>query len=334
MFASLDGHFNPEKIQQAEARAVRAGGLAHRDPEERKVLIRRYVSVVPRSFTRTALDVANLLSPTALVNRIADPGAPILFNPFKREQSPDEWVYGVAERKDKLNAAFRDQLKTSSAEPHFVTTDEVAKDLEKVALNLVKHLAFQDELEKVAGVQDIAHQPYKYNKSDSHIMGAYWKDFGGNIEEMTDPAKEELPSEKDQLKELKYIDNLRSYYREAAKNKGGVTKAPVPDRKTLLDAAQVSLISGGIMSAPTTATVVFDPMVPPKIKAIFAGGGLALGSALIAAPTLYAVTHNPTFTTPKAKASKMSRFDDEQLRQLLRGLPITQEVVKRQDFYI
>jgi superfamily II DNA or RNA helicase/intein/homing endonuclease len=41
----MDGHYNPEKIIQAEARGIRKGGLAYLPKTKRKVKVRRYVAV-------------------------------------------------------------------------------------------------------------------------------------------------------------------------------------------------------------------------------------------------------------------------------------------------
>ena len=79
MFQSLDGHFNPEKTRQAEARARRLGGQAHRPPEKREVQVRRYFSTYPK------------------------PG--VLGRLFGKETptTTDQWVHSVAQRKYDLN---------------------------------------------------------------------------------------------------------------------------------------------------------------------------------------------------------------------------------------
>ena len=48
-FYALDGHFNPERILQAEVGARRLGGQSARPVEQRKVDVRRYQSTVPKS---------------------------------------------------------------------------------------------------------------------------------------------------------------------------------------------------------------------------------------------------------------------------------------------
>jgi len=82
-FFSMDGHWNPERVHQAEARVRRLGGQSHRPPEKRKVLIKRYTTAYPKGF---------------IFNR--KPGATV-----------DQWVYNVARKKHQLNESMRNVLK-------------------------------------------------------------------------------------------------------------------------------------------------------------------------------------------------------------------------------
>jgi len=83
-FYALDGHFNPERILQAEARARRLGGQSHRTPEKRVVDVRRYRSVAPPSRS--------------------------LFKSKVRPQTTDQWVYNTAKRKYMQNREFYNTL--------------------------------------------------------------------------------------------------------------------------------------------------------------------------------------------------------------------------------
>jgi len=88
MFMAAEGHFNPEIIRQAQARIRRLGAQKDLPQEDRKVFIRRYVSVEP---------------------------APGLFKRIKRwsrgepkhHKSTDEWVYDVARTKHFTNEGVR-----------------------------------------------------------------------------------------------------------------------------------------------------------------------------------------------------------------------------------
>ena len=90
-FAELDRHYNPEKNQQAIARARRIGGLSHRPKEDRKIIVNRYFS---------------------------DPYESSLKNwqwrRFgRKEVGIDEWVDNVAKEKDRLNEEMRSAIKGS-----------------------------------------------------------------------------------------------------------------------------------------------------------------------------------------------------------------------------
>lgn len=108
LFASLDSHFNPERVLQAEARGVRAGGLAHRPVDKRKVLVRRYISISPRGFQNP-------------VSGLWDTFRSWFWNTKKPQKntlnvpSVDDWVLNIAKKKHMLNQQLRDQLsKTGS----------------------------------------------------------------------------------------------------------------------------------------------------------------------------------------------------------------------------
>lgn len=332
MFASLDGHFNPEKVHQAEARAVRAGGQAHRAPEDRKVIIRRYSNVVPLSKTQVVKDTFKLLSPFQMIGRALE-GTPVIYNPFSRESSTDEWMSAIANRKDKLNEEFRHQLKTSSLidAPVFLDVermmDAACRELEKTA-TLV---AFEDELRKLASeAKKLPFQPYKFVKSDKHVMNAYWKDLGDEVERAEDTGKSLSPT--NQEKEQKYVNALRKYYREAAKAKGSTFSATT-DRDVKKNIARAALGTGTLASLWGTTRMLAGGMPPEHIPRAL-GGLFGAGALLGGGASLWSAVKEPHFTTPKAKARKAARFSDEQLVELLRGRPITEEKVKKTEMYI
>jgi ERCC4-related helicase len=92
-FFALDGHFNPERILQAEARVRRLGGQSHRPEPERQVDIRRYRSTAPKD------------QPKTLLEKIRGVKAP--------EQTVDEWMYSTAGRKHVQNKEFYDAVKSA-----------------------------------------------------------------------------------------------------------------------------------------------------------------------------------------------------------------------------
>jgi hypothetical protein len=89
-FFSLDGHFNPQRILQAEARARRLGGQEHRDVKERSVDVRRYRSTVPKA------------SRPGFFGKLIGRTTP---------RTTDQWMYDVAGRKFKTQKAFYSAFK-------------------------------------------------------------------------------------------------------------------------------------------------------------------------------------------------------------------------------
>ena len=89
-FYALDGHFNPERVLQAEARARRMGGLAERPPAERVVDVRRYQSVIP-----------NAARPGMLSGMLG----------YKAPRTTDEWMYDVAAKKYTTNKQYYDVMR-------------------------------------------------------------------------------------------------------------------------------------------------------------------------------------------------------------------------------
>ena len=92
MFMAMEGHFNPEVIRQAQARTQRMGGQKDRSLAERKVSVRRYVSVEPSPgfFRKTWRRMK---------------GRP------ERYKTTDEWIYDVARAKHFTNEGVRISLK-------------------------------------------------------------------------------------------------------------------------------------------------------------------------------------------------------------------------------
>ena len=144
--AMVDGHFNPERINQAEARGVRAGGLSHRDPDKRQVLIRRYVSVFPEKGMSRAGELASNIwlnvNPSAILNRLSA-GGPALFNPFTKERTTDQWVYSVAANKGRLNRAVHESIKQGSVEIEPATHEEFE---EWLLDGFIKEAGFSDKV--------------------------------------------------------------------------------------------------------------------------------------------------------------------------------------------
>jgi hypothetical protein len=89
MLQMLEGHYNPERIQQAESRVRRLGSFAHLPEEDRKVIIKRYTASPRASKMEKVYNAVGMTSSGSGV---------------------DKWIYTIADKKDKLNRVFRDAL--------------------------------------------------------------------------------------------------------------------------------------------------------------------------------------------------------------------------------
>ena len=114
MVASLDGHWNPEKINQVEARGVRMGGLSHRKEKDRKVIVNRYLTRLPISNLDTLKESKRLIDPIEIAGRIMN-REKILFNPHKGMPTVDQLMYAVAKSKAHGNSQMKDLFEKTSA---------------------------------------------------------------------------------------------------------------------------------------------------------------------------------------------------------------------------
>ncbi len=334
--ANVDGHFNPEKINQAEARGVRAGGQAHRPEAERQVVVRRYVTRVPLSKTQVARDTMNLVSPSMMINRVMD-GQPLLYNPIRRERSPDEWAYEVAGTKDERNKQLRGNLdKTAMLEAPLRDNVEDLMDLVEEGLvaraedGAVKTAADQKTKERRLAVDRLPMQPHRLVKSDRPIMDAYMKEFAPHLEEALDPTKVVLP-EAHRAREQEYVEALRAYYREAAKPGGGGTSKATTDAERKAEIHKTMAIAGiaglGLFGLQGAVQMLGHGATPRH--ALLGGAAIGTGIGGLMAGTIgWSGYKDPVFSTAGVRARRMARLTDEQTIQLLRGLEVQQEEKK------
>jgi len=83
----LDPHYNPEKMNQMEARGIRSGGLAYLPKDDREVKVNRYIATMPKTFG---------------------------FIP-SRYRTPDEFIYEIAQNKDRQNHMLYNLLRQYQA---------------------------------------------------------------------------------------------------------------------------------------------------------------------------------------------------------------------------
>ncbi len=114
MVASLDGHWNPEKINQVEARGIRMGGLSHRAEKDRKVIVNRYLARLPVASIDTLQATKRLIDPSEIAMRVLNK-EPLFYNPHKAMPTSDQLMYAVAKSKAHGNSQLKELFEKTSA---------------------------------------------------------------------------------------------------------------------------------------------------------------------------------------------------------------------------
>lgn len=307
LFASMDGHFNPEKINQAEARGVRLGGLSHRPEKERKVIVNRYISKLPLAKSQVALDIYRNLNVSEAVSRYFN-GEEAFYNPFRGTKSVDEMVYEVAAGKAKGN----DQLK-----------------------GLFKQAAEPVQLPKLP----------EYNNSDRKIMKEYLDKYqetlltGDHFGKYIDEPAENKYIEK--LKDYYTVAATKNVNRktgkEYAKYKDVNSRLHFLLKEMPMDMA-MSLVPAAI-SVGSDIALASKRGVPltSVLKKTWSSPSTILFNSILPVSTAiggYFLSRNPIVSTSAADAKSRKKLSNEQLLSLLRGENIRQEVVKVKDNFI
>ncbi len=115
MIQMIEGHYNPEKIQQAEARIRRMSA----DGPSKTVRVKKYIAKYPSSGL------------TSLAKSVGLNGG---------STTIDQWIYTVADAKDNLNEEFRGVLKSASYD-EFVRKVEVVSPVAAIAAGRAGSLA-------------------------------------------------------------------------------------------------------------------------------------------------------------------------------------------------
>ena len=113
MVASLDGHYNPEKINQVEARGIRMGGLSHREEKDRRVIVNRYISKLNPSKIEIANNTLDLVNPVAGIKRLFN-GQKVFFNPMQASPTVDQLMYTIAKQKAHGNEELKGLFEKTS----------------------------------------------------------------------------------------------------------------------------------------------------------------------------------------------------------------------------
>lgn len=308
MVASLDGHYNPEKVNQVEARGIRLGGLSHRPESERKVLVNRYVGVLPLAKTEVAHGIYSNVSPDAIFNRAIN-GGPLFYNPFKRLKTVDQAMYEVAAQKAKGNDQLKGLFeKTSKFEP--ISDKEIMGDY--------LH-QYQDKLlsgdYKDGYIDEIGE-----NRYINRLRDYYGKAKLGNTKNVNVKEYDKIKKDGQTLSTLKAIKPVAlglgflgaagamgpTFHYHTMKRMYEISGKPF-DREHHMKQLKMGLAKS---------------LIVPGLL-----GGLSAYGA-------FKHYNNPIVTTPKATAKKLEKMTDPELLKMLRGEAITKEEIKKKDHFI
>lgn len=303
MFLTLDGHYNPEKIDQAEARGIRMGGQLHRDPKDRKVIVNRYLSTVPTRKTEVAYNMLKTLSPQTYLERL-ERGEKLWKNPFESIKSTDLWIDEMATNKKKLNSILFN--KTANLSPGFFTQ---------------KHLmnAYQSEFGPT-----LAQGNYTDKMIDPVNEGKYITELR-NFYNTAKKTKSSTMDSKDMYKKIPSTKLNKPLSRKEA-------FAQLLKLHTVGNA-----VTAGVVAFPILQELVINKVNTGKYK--FNPKFLNTALPLLSAMTLYGSikrdwdsSKHPITDVSKSLAATRSKFKDYQLLSLLRGESIKQ--VKTKEHFI
>lgn len=299
LFVTLDGHYNPEKIFQAEARGIRVGGLAHRTPENRKVMVNRYLSTIPLNKSEITYNIYQGLNPSLYFERFMR-GEEVFVNPFKRIKGSDEIIYNIASRKDKLNKYLTGGLEKTAKKKKGVFSDltilqNYYKDFEPQLLSgdyTTNWIDRQKELEHINNLR----QFYSEASVPGNVV---------NIPRTTTKTPWIVP-------------------------KYDTTMTPLD---IFLQKTKPMTIPWGLSLGAGGSLVLQNKRLLKNYKFLGAMAPLLITN-MFATYSLIRESNKPHYLISKKQAKSRSRFTDEQLLQLLRGQAIKQEHVKTDTHFI
>lgn len=306
----LDGHYNPEVMTQMEARGIRAGGQAHRPENKREVEVSRYVTVPTYRAVDVGLNLMDAISPNTYIRRAFE-GDTIFQNPIKRPKGTDEIVAQIAEYKSNINKDVKALWSKKAS-----------------AIKLVPGMYL----------------------SPKEIMTEYLKEFGERIEA---DAPTDAEGWYDKEQELIYIARYRDIMQAiatktplmkiTAKGAGysesdfenGMLKPQSLNRTNLrVGGIAIPLMAavGGLYGGSIAARI----QSPPTKKGLAIGIGTgAVGLAGFTAWQTRKILKDRVYHTVAVSQARRARnLDDIQIRDILRGKVVREEVIKNVDHYL
>ncbi len=304
MINMFDGHFNPEVINQMEARGIRSGGQEYRDPKDRKVFVNRYMSLPDKKTVETVTNVLEAVSPLTYIKRLLK-DEKVVQNPFKRDFSTEEFISEVAQNKEKNNQEIRGLFKASAL---IKSDSSVMEDYYK---------EYGNKLEGVMGTGDrVADGEQQYIDK---LKDIYRKVGTSKRYQNMNASKKKITYDDDDF------------------TKGGKLKAwsYFSGKKNHNEALKMGA-TGAVIFPMLTSGVIAQEAVRSGGKGALAAAGVmsGLGAAISPVTTFMTKRNDDYGTMQKTKARKRLKLKDDELLRLLRGENLTKIVEKKEDYYI
>lgn len=300
----FDGHFNPEVMNQMEARGIRSGGQAHKKPKDRKVEVTRYMSHPDRKVIDTSMKIADAISPMTYLKRALNEEK-ILQNPLKRDFSTEEFIADIAKNKEDNNKELKGLFKASKL------IDSDSKVMEDY------YNRFGKDIDDVIGTNK------RISDDEKEYIDRLRKVYrqvatSKNYENMNQGKNKITYSKKDFNSKGKL---KASAYLSGSKNNNHAL------RLSATGAAVFPMVSFGALSNLA--------MFGQRKKALMGLAALA-GTGAVVSPLLdYVSSRNKDYgTIVKSKAKKRLKLNNDDLVRLLRGENITKSIEKKEDHFI
>lgn len=334
----LDGHYNPEVIQQMEARGIRAGGQSHRPEKDRKVEVTRYITHPSYRKIDVGLNLLDAISPNTYIRRAFE-GEPIMQNPFQRPYGSDELMTMVAKNKAESNMELKELFKKGA----FTNKDKGKLFYPKKIME-----AYQKEFGHLLEIDAPTDSEGWLDKEKEMKYVNEYREIHANIAARSVMNKYLVGDKPNKTKGKKDKGTGYFYKVDDFDPVTGKLKTKKKIKKTAIDTSMLlptSLMLFGLKNAgknrfndryndylkpPTKGQKLlraFKRSAAPTVRAALFATALATGLGYLTE------RRNVYHTVSVGKARKIKNLSDEELRDILRGGVVTQEEIKLTQHY-
>lgn len=303
----LDGHYNPEVMQQMEARGIRAGGQSHRPESQRKVEVVRYMSKPSLRKMDVAMKTLDAISPNTYLNRLFD-GQPLWQNPLNRPKGPDELIGQIAKRKEEINQDIKGLWK------------KAAKQVYKSKI-----------------VPGMLYDP-------KQVMTQYLEEFGDKLEA---DAPTDSEGWFDREREQLFIEKYRQIMMDIANKyptgqKFILKSSPFTEQDFENNKLKATRRRGEALGTAAKTAIPFTiigmamgPAESGMAERVAGGIGAGIGGSALTYYQMNKMYRDGQYiTTPMTQARRARNLTDEEIRSILRGQVVKQKIEKEIQHYL